>query len=143
MSPAGVVPASLLPLLQARPPVFGFRAAGRLHLRSVMNVEEGALLLGGAVEAGTILHQMQPGDLIEVTARGVAAALDEVPGAEGMLLFNCGGRMWEATTHDRVAALAEAMQLHRASGFTTYGEQFGPLQVNHSLTGLVLGAQHG
>ncbi|HMI94061.1 MAG TPA: FIST N-terminal domain-containing protein, partial [Polyangiales bacterium] len=35
-------------------PVFGFRAAGTLHLRSVMNIEGSALLMGGAVETGMI-----------------------------------------------------------------------------------------
>lgn len=130
-------------LLQARPPVFGFRAAGALHLRSVMNVEDGALLLGGAVEVGTILRPMRPGDLIAATADGVKAALSAFESAAGMLLFNCGGRMWEARAQGRVGELAQAMQLHRASGFTTYGEQFGPLQVNHTLTGLVLGSTHG
>lgn len=130
-------------VLQARPPVFGFRAAGQLHLRSVMNVDDGALLLGGAVEAGTILQAMRPLDLVEETAAGVASAIAAVPDAAGLLLFNCGGRMWEASAQGRVEALAEAMQVTRASGFTTYGEQFGPLQVNHTLTGLVLGKAHG
>jgi len=130
-------------VLQAHSPVFGFRAAHALRLRSVMNVDGGALFLGGAVETGTILHVMRPGDLVEETRKGVAAARAQVTGASGMLLFNCGGRMWEATNQQRVPALAEAMQLSQAVGFTTYGEQFGPLQVNHTLTGLVLGGGHG
>ena len=120
-------------------PVFGFRAAGTMHLRSVMNIEGSALLMGGAVETGTILQQMRPGDLIAQTRSGVRAALAALREPAGMLLFNCGGRMWEAIAQARVDELADAMQTGIAAGFTTYGEQFGPLQVNHTLTGLVLG----
>jgi hypothetical protein len=120
-------------------PVFGFRAAGTLHLRSVMNIDGSALLMGGAVEVGTILQQMRAGDLIAQTQQGVRRALGALARPAGMLLFNCGGRMWEATAQGRVAELADAMMTGMAAGFTTYGEQFGPLQVNHTLTGLVLG----
>jgi hypothetical protein len=120
-------------------PVFGFRAAGTLHLRSVMNIEGSALLMGGAVETGTILQQMRPGDLIAQTRSGVRDALATLRQPAGMLLFNCGGRMWEAIAQARVDELADAMQTRMAAGFTTYGEQFGPLQVNHTLTGIALG----
>jgi len=128
-----------LRIVHERSPVFGFRAAGELHLRSVMNVQNGQLLMGGAVETGTILHPMRAGDLIERTRQGVQAALDAVHDSSGLLLFNCAGRLFEATVQDRVAELASAMQSSIAAGFTTYGEQFGPLQVNHTLTGLALG----
>jgi hypothetical protein len=47
--------------------------------------------------------------------------------------------MWEAIAQNRVSELADAMHTRIAAGFTTYGEQFGALQVNHTLTGLVLG----
>jgi len=149
--PAARVLAELLQIpesaLQADPrfvvermgPVFGFRAAGTLHLRSVMNIEGSALLMGGAVESGTILQQMRAGDLIAQTQNGVRSALAALQRPAGMLLFNCGGRMWEAIAQQRVGELAAAMQTGMAAGFTTYGEQFGPLQVNHTLTGLVLG----
>ena len=126
-------------VVQRLAPVFGFRAAGTLHLRSVMNVDGSALLMGGAVESGTILLHMRAGDLVAQTHAGVRAALERVSAPSGMLLFNCGGRMWEATAQNRVAELAAAMHTEMAAGFTTYGEQFGSLQVNHTLTGLVLG----
>lgn len=130
-------------VVQRLAPVFGFRAAGTTHLRSVMNVDGSALLMGGAVESGTVLLQMRAGDLIAQTREGVRAALQSVPAPSGMLLFSCGGRMWEASAQDRVRELADAMHTRIAAGFTTYGEQFGALQVNHTLTGLVLGAGRG
>ncbi len=50
--------------------------------------------------------------------------------------------MWEANTLNVVDELAQAMSPIPAAGFTTYGEQFGPLQVNHTLTGLIFGVPH-
>lgn len=125
--------------LRDHPVVFGIRAADDIFLRSVMNVKGDALLMGGAVEDGTVLWPMNAGDLVSVTSAGIADALRGLEQPAGMLLFNCGGRMWEAMGRERECELASAMQPIPAAGFTTYGEQYGPLQVNHTLTGLAFG----
>jgi len=118
----------------------GFAVTDHFYLRSVMTMQGNALLMGGAVEEGAILRVMQGGDLVERTAAGVREALDSLDGVpDGMLLFNCGGRMFEAEAHGAVQALYQAMCPLPAVGFVTYGEQFGAMQVNHTLTGLVLG----
>jgi hypothetical protein len=77
---------------------------------------------------------------VESTRRGVAQALAALPGQPAvMLLFNCGGRLLEAELLGQVEALHEAMCPVPSVGFTTYGEQFGPMLLNLTLTGLVLG----
>jgi hypothetical protein len=76
---------------------------------------------------------------VAVTSSGIAEALSHLSKPAGMLLFNCGGRMWEATSGSIVDDLAGAMRPIPAAGFTTYGEQYGTLQVNHTLTGLAFG----
>lgn len=125
--------------LRDHPVVFGIRAADDIFLRSVMNLRGDALLMGGAVEEGTVLWPMSPGDLVSVTSAGIRDALGALDEAAGMLLFNCGGRMWEATGRGVETELSQAMRPVPAAGFTTYGEQYGPLQVNHTLTGLAFG----
>ena len=35
-------------------------------------------------------------------------------------------------------AVSDPLRRHRVWGFSTYGEQFGPLHVNHTLTGCVI-----
>jgi hypothetical protein len=122
----------------------GFAVGDRFYLRSVMTMQGDELLMGGAVEEGAILRVMRGGDLVERTAAGVQEALAALEGTpEGMLLFNCGGRMFEAEAHGTVQDLYRAMCPLPAVGFVTYGEQYGAMQVNHTLTGLVLGLPSG
>jgi hypothetical protein len=125
--------------IREHPTVFGIRAAKDVFLRSVMNLQGDALLMGGAVEEGTVLWPMNAGDMVAVTSSGITEALSHLSKPAGMLLFNCGGRMWEATSGRIVDDLAGAMRPIPAAGFTTYGEQYGTLQVNHTLTGLAFG----
>ena len=60
-----------------------------------------------------------------------------------MLAFSCGGRFFEARDRGVLQELDAAIQPLACVGFTTYGEQFGPMQVNHTLTALMLGRPHG
>jgi len=119
---------------------FAVRVGGSWCLRSVMTVRDGALLMGGAIEEGTVLRAMFRGDLVEETRAGVEEALLKVSEPAGMIVFNCGGRMMEAQVAGTEQDLAQAILSIPTAGFTTYGEQFGPLQVNHTLTGLVFGS---
>jgi hypothetical protein len=127
-------------VLNQTPVVFGTRSGNATFMRSVMNVQGDALLMGGAIEEGAIVYLMEGADLIDATRNGIEAAISVVPNPAGTLLFNCGGRMWEATVRDEVDALGEAMGQLPCAGFTTYGEQFGTMQINHTLTGLVFGS---
>lgn len=125
--------------LRARTVVFGFVAGPTMFMRSVMTVIGDDLLLGGSLEEGTVIYLMRAGDLVDETHRGLAAALAAVEQPTSLLLFNCGGRMWEATSQGRVSELARAMLPIRGAGFTTYGEQFRAVHLNQTLTGLVFG----
>jgi len=122
----------------------GFPVGDDYYIRSVMTVEEDCLRMGGALEEGAILTVMKAGDLVAETRRGVLRALQELQAEPvGMLLFNCGGRLWEARAKGVLDEFERAMCPVDCAGFTTYGEQFGALQVNHTLTGLVLGEADG
>jgi hypothetical protein len=119
---------------------FGFVAGSTIFMRSVMTVIDEELLLGGSLEEGTIIYLMRAGDLVEETRCGLTAALADVEQPAGLLLFNCGGRMLEATLQGRATELARAMLPIRGAGFSTYGEQFRAVHLNHTLTGLVFGS---
>jgi hypothetical protein len=128
--------------LGARQAVFGFEVGPETFMRSVMSIVGEDLLMGGSLEEGALIYPMAAGDVVDATREGLARALERVPDPEGLLLFNCGGRIWEAAARGLISALAAAMQPIPAAGFTTYGEQFGTVQINHTLTGLVFGRAH-
>jgi hypothetical protein len=126
--------------LGPHPMVFGFYAGPEMYLRSVMTVVGENLLMGGAIESGTVFHLLEPGELVACTDRDLARAIAKVPQAQGQILFNCGGRLWEAKGNQTTAELGRALCPIPTVGFSTYGEQFGPMQINHTLTGLILGS---
>ncbi|PRQ07097.1 FIST signal transduction protein [Enhygromyxa salina] len=128
-----------LETLAARQIVFGFEVGPATFMRSVMTVQAESLLMGGSLEEGTLIYPMAAGDIVAATRDGLGRALAGIAEPQGLLLFNCAGRMLEAGARGLVAQLGAAMLPIPGAGFTTYGEQFGAVQINHTLTGLVLG----
>ncbi len=123
---------------------FGFHAGDKYYMRSVMTLQGDGLLFAGAVEEGSILTVMRADDIVEATRAGVVGARRALGSQAGvMLAFNCGGRLLEARTLGVLDAFEEATCPLPCVGFTTYGEQYGPMQVNHTLTGLMLGVPDG
>lgn len=119
---------------------FGIRLGMQYFIRSILTVRGHSLLMGGGVEEGTLLTVMRAGRIVERTEKGLSQAISSIYAQpHGLLLFNCGGRLLEARSLGLEDELGRACTPLPSSGFTTYGEQFGSLQVNHSLTGLVLG----
>jgi hypothetical protein len=123
---------------------FALYVGGRPYVRSVVDLDGDALVMASAVDPGAILRLMRAGDLVGSTRRALVAAADEVGGdLRGVIAFSCLGRHREATTSGTRAALAELYDEIPLIGFHSFGEQAGPLFVNHTLTGLALGGARG
>lgn len=111
------------------------------YVRSMLQIETERLHLACAVEAGHVLRLMRPGDLIGTTRRDLASAAQRVGGTVAALLaFSCTGRHWEAHARGIEGELEEAYAAYPTVGLQTSGEQSGMLLVNHTLTGLAIGA---
>lgn len=111
------------------------------YVRSLHRVAGDRLLLASAVETGHILHVMRPGDMIRITTRDLATAAERVGGTmAAFLAFSCIGRHTEAATRGTTPALSAAYGAYPTVGFQTLGEQSGMLLLNHTLTGLAIGA---
>jgi len=122
---------------------FGIPAGGSFFMRSPFRGDGGSLVMRGAVAEGDVLRVMEGQDLVSRTRSELRRELDELAKTSepsGMLLFNCGGRLLEARAYGTESALNEAMSMIPAAGFSTYGEQYGALLVNHTLTGVALGS---
>jgi hypothetical protein len=111
------------------------------YVRSLHRIAEPRLVLASAVETGHILRVMRPGDLIQTTRRDLGVAAERVGGTmAAFLAFSCIGRHVEAANRGGKHELSAAYAAYPTVGFQTLSEQSGILLVNHTLTGLAIGA---
>jgi hypothetical protein len=119
---------------------FGWKSKGRLYVRSVVAVTDEHLDMAGAVSHGQVLRLMRPTDIIEATRRDLALASEAVDGLQGWLAFSCLERQTESRALGLEGALLELYHEVPCVGFESLGEQSGMMLVNHTLTGLAIGA---
>lgn len=111
------------------------------YVRSITHLDGDHVALAGGVEAGHVLRLMRPGDLIGTTRRDLAAAAGRVGGTMAALLaVSCIGRHWEASARGLARELDEVYASFPTIGYQSSGEQAGMMLVNHTLTGLAIGA---
>jgi hypothetical protein len=133
---------SLVPA--ALPVQLGFRAGDQLYLRGLLEVRGDGFLLGGAVEEGMVLRTAHPvQNLVESTRMALADVMSSVGDPAGLLLFECVGRVMRAESTGQTAALSALSTPYAVAGFHTFGEQYGALQVNFTLTGIAFGVAAG
>jgi hypothetical protein len=128
-------------VLSRTPAILGICQGGEWHVRSVMTLEGEALLMGGAVEEGTVFRWMTPGDLVAETEAALAGLAEQLRGPPAAtLMFHCFGRMRTARFHGARDSLARVLARWPVAGFDTFGEHLGPFLVNETLTGLAIGS---
>lgn len=128
-------------VLVGQPVQFGVRVGREFFVHSVMASEGDELIMAVPVGRGLVLNVARATDLLDATRVGVRRVKELLPDrAHAALLFNCAGRMFEARRREIVDELWDAMSDGvPVAGFSTYGEQFGPMLVNHTVTGVVFG----
>lgn len=114
------------------------RVGDAFHVRAIERVnEDGHLVFFSAIEDGTVLCVAEPQDMVA----HLDAELCHVTNGHGpaeILACDSIFRRIEAQTSQSQHKVNEVFRKHRVSGFSTYGEQIGPLHLNHSLTGVAL-----
>ncbi|HEX4419132.1 MAG TPA: FIST N-terminal domain-containing protein [Kofleriaceae bacterium] len=111
------------------------------YVRSLFRIAGERLILASAVEPGHVLRVMRPGDLVRTTQRDLATAAERVGGTmAAFLAFSCLARHTEAACRAGERELATTYAAYPMIGFHTVSEQSGMLLVNHTLTGLAIGA---
>lgn len=115
---------------------FALYVGGQPYVRSVMSVEGDSLRFACAVDQGSVLRPMHPGDLVRSTAEDLANVDAELGGIGALVAFNCLGRYLESQASGNTEGVAEVLTRYPVVGFNTFGEQFNALHVNHTLTAL-------
>jgi hypothetical protein len=120
---------------------FGLRFRGKAFpVAAVRLTAERQLRMGVAVPEGERLNLLRPVGLVAQTR----AQLDLLarPGS-AMLLFDCVNRLTEAGACGELEVYREALNRENACVIHSYGEQFGYMHLNCSMTGLVFDQQSG
>lgn len=111
----------------------------RPYVRSIVEVGDVDLRVAAAVDEGSVLRIMQAGDLVASTRDALDGVRARLGPPSAVIAFSCVARHTEADDRGARGALDELYASVPVIGFHSFGEQIGPLLVNHTLCALVLG----
>jgi hypothetical protein len=100
---------------------------------------DGSLLLACAIEEGLVVSVAASKDPFATLEQALHDVERRVPAPAAVLVFDCVARRVELEARGLDARVGQLLARHRATGFSSYGEQLGPLHTNHTLTGIALG----
>lgn len=114
------------------------RVGGRYFVRSIQRVgADRDLFFFSAIDEGVVLTLADTRDI----AGALSESLGEIAGAgeiDTVLACDCILRRIEAQQKQRTGAVSEVLARHNVVGFSTYGEQFGAMHVNLTMTGIAI-----
>lgn len=108
------------------------------HVRAIQRVNEnGELIFFSAIDEGMVLTvanaMNMPTHLDQkFTELGRGRAAPDILGCDCIL------RRIEAEQNQSFGTVSRILEKHRVLGFSTYGEQIGPMHVNHTMTGVAI-----
>lgn len=111
----------------------------RPYVRSIVEVGPVSLRVAAAVDEGSVLRIMQAGDLVASTRVALDGVRDRLGPLAAVIAFSCIARHTEADDRGARADLDRLYEALPLIGFHSFGEQIGPLLVNHTLCALALG----
>lgn len=112
------------------------RIGDKHHVRAIQQVnEKEELVFFSAIDEGMVLTIAMPQDL----GQHLEAELNELSRAQkpaNIIGCDCILRRIEAEQSQQSRHISQLLLAHRVIGFSTYGEQIGPLHVNHTMSGI-------
>ncbi|MEP1201298.1 MULTISPECIES: FIST N-terminal domain-containing protein [Rhodobacterales] len=114
------------------------RIGGTHHVRAIQQVnEDGDLVFFSAIDEGMVLTTAVPENMVAHLSRKLAELSGNGPPAH-IIGCDCILRRIEAEQTQMTRDLSEILSAHNVIGFSTYGEQIGPLHVNHTMSGVAI-----
>lgn len=142
----GVTPEQLTPSHFATCPVV-VMIDGTDFVRSIQHSNpDGSLTFYCAIDEGVVLRVAHGEGLLEKLEATFITLEDELGELECTLVCDCILRNLEIARKDQKAAVGDVFRRYNAVGFSTYGEQFGGVHINQTLTGIAIGSgkpRHG
>lgn len=116
------------------------RVGGAYYARSIQQVKpDGSLCFFCAIDEGMVLTAAKSRNPISATREVLSQLRDEIGEVSIYLGFECIFRRLDAEQHQFAREMSELYRENRVIGFHTYGEQYGSMHVNQTLTGVAIG----
>lgn len=113
---------------------------GTDYVRSIQKANpDGSLTFYCAIDEGLVLRVAHGEGLVDNLTATFASLRAEIGPLQGVLACDCILRNLEITQENLKPAVADIFRQNNAVGFSTYGEQFGGVHVNQTLTGIAFG----
>lgn len=117
---------------------------GTDYVRSIQKANaDGSLTFYCAIDEGLVLRVAHGEDLMENLNRTFESLRAEIGQPQAVLACDCILRNLEITQDSLKETVGDVFRRNNAFGFCTYGEQFGGVHVNQTLTGIAFGAPKG
>ncbi|MEO1550251.1 MAG: FIST N-terminal domain-containing protein [Pseudomonadota bacterium] len=108
------------------------------HVRAIKRVtDNGELEFFSAIDEGLVLTIAKGSDMVEHLDASLQG-LSNGSAPEMVIACDCILRRIEAGQKQQTRAVSAVLRDHNVVGFSTYGEQFGGLHVNQTMTGVAL-----
>ncbi len=135
----GTAVAELLPARFAASPVVVL-IDGTDYVRSIQKVNaDGSMTFYCAIDEGMVLRVANSGDLLQNLQDSLQGVRQEIGEPLAVFAFDCILRNLECAQKGLKAQVGDLLRANHAVGFSTYGEQFGGVHVNQTLTGIAIG----
>ncbi|MEL6467247.1 MAG: FIST N-terminal domain-containing protein [Pseudomonadota bacterium] len=106
------------------------------HVRAIQQVNEnGELVFFSAIDEGMVLTVASQENLSAHLERELAG-LGATGSPANIIGCDCILRRIEAEQSQQTRQISKVLSAHKVTGFSTYGEQIGPLHVNHTMSGV-------
>ena len=113
---------------------------GTDYVRSIQRAQpDGSLTFYCAIDEGLVLRVARGVDLVENLKQTLAGIRDELGPPQLVLACDCILRNLEVSQKGTKQAVEALLEGNNVVGFSTYGEQFGGVHVNQTLTGIAIG----
>jgi hypothetical protein len=116
------------------------RVGGAYYARSIQRMNpDGSLSFFCAIDEGMVLTAAKSRNPIGATREVFSRLNDEIGEVSIYIGFECIFRRLDAEQHQFAREMSELYRENRVIGFHTYGEQYGSMHVNQTLTGVAIG----
>ncbi|MGY2047720.1 FIST signal transduction protein [Methylobacterium sp. JK268] len=139
----GLQPEMLTPTVFAANPL-AVRVGGDYFCRSIHRLNaDGSLTFLCALDEGVVLTLAGRRDLVATTHDELARLDASLGGLDLVIGFDCVLRRLDAETHQVRHRLSDLYSRYNVVGFETVGEQYRAIHLNHTFTGIAIGAARG